>query len=152
MSLEGYTDSDWAGCRRSRRSTSGGAILHGGHLIHHWSRTQSVISLSSCEAELNAALKMGSELIGLCQTCREQGVLLDAVVIGDCAPLKGLLERKGNGRVKHLELKQLWLQEKVRAKIIAFVQVPRELNPSDAMTHHWTIAEGLSHFGKLSLS
>ena len=55
--LEGYTDSDWAGCRRTRRSTSGGAIFHGSHLVHHWSRTQSIIALSSAEARLNAMLK-----------------------------------------------------------------------------------------------
>ena len=35
--LDGYTDSDWAGCKRTRRSTSGGVVLHGSHLIHHHS-------------------------------------------------------------------------------------------------------------------
>ena len=37
--LIGHSDSDWAGCPRSRRSTSGGGIQWGGHLITHWSRT-----------------------------------------------------------------------------------------------------------------
>ncbi len=151
-SLEGFSDSDWAGCRRTRRSTSGGAIMHGSHLIHHWSRTQAVISLSSCEAELNAALKMGSEMIGMVQTCKEWGVGLLGNVVGDCAPLKGLLERRGTGRVKHLELRQLWMQEKIKNKSLRFVKVPREKNPSDAMTHHWSKAEGAKHFPKLNLA
>ena len=36
-----YTDSDWAGCVRTRKSTSGGTMLLGSHCVQHWSRTQS---------------------------------------------------------------------------------------------------------------
>ena len=35
--LTGYTDSDWASCKLTRRSTSGGAIQHGSHLLLHYS-------------------------------------------------------------------------------------------------------------------
>ena len=94
---------------------------------------------------------MGSEIIGMTQTCREMGVDLEGIVLGDCAPLKGLLERRGTGRVKHLELRQLWMQEKIKTKVLKFVKVPRERNPSDAMTHHWTKAEAANHFSKLNL-
>ena len=31
--VTGYSDSDWAGCRVTRKSTSGGAIMIGGHFI-----------------------------------------------------------------------------------------------------------------------
>ena len=41
-----YADSNWAGCRETRKSTSGAAFLHGGHVIEHYSRTQSTIALS----------------------------------------------------------------------------------------------------------
>ena len=149
--LDGHADSDWAGCRKTRRSTSGGAIMHGMHLVAHWSRTQVGVALSSCEAELNASLKMGSEIIGLVQTLREWGVYLDARILGDSSPLQGLLERRGVGRIKHLAMKQLWLQGKVREKTVSFEKVPRENNPSDAMTHHWTKAEGLKHFCRLGV-
>ena len=46
------TDSDWAGCRRTRRSTSGGCIHRGLHMLKFWSKTQAVVALSSAEAEI----------------------------------------------------------------------------------------------------
>ena len=49
-----YTDSDWAGCRLTRRSTSGWAIFMGKHVLQSACRLQKVVALSSGEAELCA--------------------------------------------------------------------------------------------------
>ena len=38
--IDGLSDSDWAGCRRTARSTSGGATMFGHHLLKSWSATQ----------------------------------------------------------------------------------------------------------------
>ena len=125
--------------------------MHGQHLIMHWSRTQACVALSSCEAELNAGVKMTSELLGLVLAFSELGVRYEAEVRGDCSPMQGVSERRGVGKVKHLCLKQLWMQEKVRDKSVKFMKIPRDDNPSDAMTHHWTRVEGNNHFGGLSV-
>ena len=45
--IDVYTDTDWAGCPRTRKSTSGGCIMLWRHTIKPWSSTQSSISLSS---------------------------------------------------------------------------------------------------------
>ena len=42
-----WTDTDYAGCKRTRKSTSGGVVLWGSHLIKSWSKTQTVVALSS---------------------------------------------------------------------------------------------------------
>ena len=49
--VEVYSDTDWAGCIKTRKSTSGGCLMMGGHLLKSWSSTQGVVSLSSGEAE-----------------------------------------------------------------------------------------------------
>ena len=61
MHMELYTDSDWAGCRRTRRSTSGGAIKIGMHCVKTWSSTQMPLALSSAEAEYYAMVDGGDE-------------------------------------------------------------------------------------------
>ena len=52
-----YVDSDWAACRSTGRSTSGGALTLGYHTIKTWSTTQAVVAMSSGEAELYALTK-----------------------------------------------------------------------------------------------
>ena len=52
-----FVDSNWAGCRKSRKPTSGGIIFFGDVAVRAWSGNQAVIALSSGEAEYYAALK-----------------------------------------------------------------------------------------------
>ena len=49
--LRVFVDSDWAGCRRTRKSTNGGCLVLGGACLKLWSTTQAVLALSSGEAE-----------------------------------------------------------------------------------------------------
>ena len=55
--LDVYVDSDWAGCATTRKSTNGGAIVWNGACLKTWSTTQTVVALSSGEAEYFAAVK-----------------------------------------------------------------------------------------------
>ena len=54
------TDSNRAGCKATRKSTSGAPFLHGKHLIKAYSRTQTNIALSSAEAERYATVAAAS--------------------------------------------------------------------------------------------
>ena len=137
-----YTDSDWAGCTRTRRSTSGGIILLGSHLVMHWSRTQQTVALSSCEAELNAMNKGGTEGLGLKHLLESCGVSVPVVLRTDASAAKGVVERAGAGKVKHLSVKQLWAQDQVARGALHVAKVPRAYNASDLLTHHWMEAEG----------
>ena len=71
--VKGYSDSDWAGCKRAARSTSGGVIMRGDHHIKSWSVTQKRVTLSSAEAELGALVKTSTEVIGILQMAEGLG-------------------------------------------------------------------------------
>ena len=49
--VEAFNDSDWAGCLGTRISTSGGVMTIASGLVKSWSGMQSMIALSSGEAE-----------------------------------------------------------------------------------------------------
>jgi len=51
LSVEGYTDVDWAGNVSERKSTSGYFTFVGGNLVTWKSKKQKVVDLSSAEAE-----------------------------------------------------------------------------------------------------
>ena len=118
--------------------------------MQHWSRTQSTIALSSAEAELNAILKMGQEMLGIRELLKEMGVNKELVINCDSSAAKGILSRRGSGKVKHLQVRQLWLQEKIGKKVIALEKIPRSQNTGDALTPHWTRAASVKHLRRMS--
>ena len=149
VQLVAQVDSDWAGCTRTRRSTSGGALSVGKHCLVHWSRTRASVALSSGEAELNGALKGGCELLGAQHLCTDFGLHVGLEMHGDSAACRGVLHREGVGWMKHVEVKQMWLQGHIASGKIRFRQVPREQNTVDAFTKHWT-SDAAKHFAGIS--
>jgi hypothetical protein len=141
-----YTDSDWGGCERTRKSTTGGVAMKGTHCVAQWSRTQQLVALSSAEAELNASVRAGQEGLGMVHFSEELGAAHSAEVLGDSSAAYGINMRVGSGRVKHLSIRQLWLQERVALGFLTCKKIPREVNCADAMTHHWSPKEARIHF------
>ena len=74
------TDADWAGCRRARKSTSGGSISRGDHCIKTWSKTQAVIAKSSAESELYGVVRGACEGLGMKTLCEDLGESLRIVL------------------------------------------------------------------------
>ena len=149
--LLAYSDADWGGGPRTRRSTSGGFILSGNHLLAFWSRTQQCVALSSCEAEVNALIKAGTEGLGVRIMMQQCGEDLPLELRTDASAAQGLCARQGAGRVKHLSVRQLWAQEREAAGDFQIKKLPREENVSDMMTHHWSEADGRKFLPVISM-
>ena len=111
--VNGFSDSDWAGCRRTARSTSGGALMSGAHLLKSLSSTQKNVTLSSAEAELVAAVKTCSECTGMSQFATDWGLHLSGHVHVDSLAAIGVARRRGNGKLRHERVGTLWIQELV---------------------------------------
>ena len=141
-SLTVFTDSDWGGDVKSRKSTSGGCILRGVHLLGHWCRTQQAIALSSCEAELNGICKAATEGLGARNMTLEMGLDEELEIRTDASAAVGVVQRQGAGKIKHLEVKQLWVQEQEKKGNLLMTKIPRGVNWADLLTHHWSSIEG----------
>ena len=125
-------------------------FLWGGHLITHWSRTQTVIALSSGEAELNAMLKAASEGLNVKHIMEEVGYDMGLHLRGDSSASHGTLSRLGTGKVKHLQTRQLWLQEQVSQGQITFQKIARSNNWADILTHSWLTSDEY-HFWEMGV-
>ena len=103
------------------------------------------LSLSSCEAEVNALNQGGTEGLGLAHLVQECGLPVQLQLKTDASAALGVCEHVGAGKVKHLTIKQLWAQDRVAQGDMAIAKVPRNQNMSDLLIHHWTTAEGQQH-------
>ena len=107
--IESWSDSNWAGCLETRKSTSGGMLKIGSHITKGWSTTQSVIALSSGEAEFYAIVKSGSQALGMKAMAKDLGQDYKIEVITEASAAKGISMRRGIGQVRHIEVNQLWI-------------------------------------------
>ena len=98
-----YTDTDWAGCPRTRKSTSGGCVLLGAHAIKTWSSTQSSVALPSGEAEFNGVVKGAGIGLGYQGLLRDLGQDIPVRVWTDSSASIGICSRQGLGKLRHLD-------------------------------------------------
>ena len=74
LTLEAYSDADWAGDPTDRRSTIGYCFLLGDSLISWKNKKQTVVARSSTEAEYRALAATTAELIWLRWLLQDLGV------------------------------------------------------------------------------
>ena len=133
--VECYTDADWAGCRTSRKSTSAMALFVNSVFLMSASRSQKALALSSCESEYTAMVGGAADMLYV-------GAALEFLsgeepslhLFCDSSSARQLAARKGCGKIRHLQLKLLWLQDKIAASAFQLHPVPTKDNLSDLMT------------------
>ena len=99
-------------------------MLNGAYLFES-SRSQRVVSLSSCEAELHALMSTLCDAIFL-RRCLQlfTGAVIDHFLFTDSSSARQLAMRQGTGKVKHLSGKILWVQQWVMEGKIVLIQIP----------------------------
>ena len=134
--LDTYTDTDWAGCPRTRKSTSGGCVLLGRHTIKHWSSTQAGVTLSSGEAEFQGVVRGAGMGLGYQALLQDFGLDVPLRVWTDSSAAIGICSRQGLGKLRHLDTHTLWLQQAVRSSRLELRKVLGASNPADLFTKH----------------
>ena len=131
-----FTDSDWAGCAKTAKSTSGGIVCIGEHVIKTYSRQQRVIALSSAEAELYAMVAASAESLAVIAYAKDMGIGMIGEVYVDSSAALGISQRCGIGKVRHLRTQGLWVQEARLTGRLAYRKVLGTKNPADVLTKH----------------
>ena len=144
----------WAGCHKTRRSTSGSLVQVLDCSVIHTSRTQATVALSSGEAELYA---IGQ---GINEALFVKNIILEAefdrkvniaTYTGSTAG-KSMATRFGVGkRTKHVELRYFYMQNLISAGMLQLRKIHTSAIPADVFTKY-NSAEILGNLiGKLGL-
>ena len=132
-----YTDADHAGCPDTGRSTSGYVIKMGTGAISWSSRLQSIVALSTTEAEFVAAVSAGQEMLWLRNLLTEFGFDVSAASrlrIDNLSALSVAKNPEHHGRMKHLDLRFYWLRDEVAKGRIEVEHLRMSDMPADILT------------------
>ena len=133
-----FVDSDYA-ADESRRSTMGCLVMLNGGPVSWFSILGKTVALSTCEAEINAAVAAAKEAVHLARMLQDLGVSRGDVPIQIAEDNAAAIAQAGSGirnvrKAKHYEVRLAFLQQLVLSKEIEFRYCPTDLQLADFLT------------------
>ena len=133
-----FADSDYA-ADESRRSTMGGIIMQNGGPISWFSILGKTVALSTCEAEINAAVTAAKDAIHLNNLLHDLGLSCDNKPIQIAEDNSAAIAQAAAGiravrKAKHYEVRLRFLQDLVALKSIEFIYCPTDIQLADLLT------------------
>ena len=151
LSLAAFSDSDYAGDKERFKSTTGYAILLSGCLTSWSSKLQSVVSLSTAQAETNAAVDCLREVKFQSHILNEMGIeqKLTPILIDNRATIDRMMRNTPTPTTKHEGIRSSWLHEAVMDEGVVWpFFVKTDDNVADLFTKG-TVKGGITQFKKL---
>ena len=110
--------------------------MRGEHCIKFWSKTQASVVLSTAEAELAALVKGACEAKGIASiikdmTNKESGKI---GIYTDASAAIGMVQRQGAGKVRHIDVGMLWIQQHQKQEEVQVEKGDGRYNPADMFT------------------
>ena len=135
--LVGYSDSDWAGCLESRKSTSGYVFLLGNSVISWASKKQPVVALSTTEAEYIALCLAAQEAVWLRRLLKSvQLEQKEATKI--CEDNQGAISISKNPRdtqrTKHIDIRFHFVRESIHKNVLTIEKCESRDQIADTLT------------------
>ena len=90
-----------------------------------------MIALSSGESEFYGIFKGTSCLLGLISIVADLGKICEATLYTDATAGKGIAQRRGAGKVRHLDTQFLWVQQKLGQQKFQLKKVKGTENTAD---------------------
>jgi len=134
--LVGYSDSDYAGCKVDRKSTSEGCHLLGRCLVSWSSKKQNSVALSTAEAEYIAAGSCCAQILYMVQTLLDYGIVLTKVPLlcDNESAVKLANNPVQHSRTKHIDIRHHFLRDHVAKNDIILESVRSEDQLADIFT------------------
>ncbi len=134
----GYTDSDWGGCRDSRKSTSGYLFMIAGGPVCWRSKKQTIVATSSCEAEYIASCSAAKEAVWLSRLVADLSGFDKPNSIKVFADNQGAIDSGKNQAItqrnKHIDIQYHYVRDVVALGKVEFVHCPTEDMLADPLT------------------
>lgn len=143
LPLHAYTDSDWAGCAETRKSSSGEVIVLAGTVVETNSTTQAgVPATSSGEAEVRALTHCAQTCVYVKNLAQEDfGLKIDVPRVWcDSSAALQAAKRIGLGKMRHIAVGHMYIQELVRTKQVIIGKIDGKQNPANTLTKHLATA------------
>lgn len=137
-----YTDADWAGDHEKRRSTSGLATFLNTAAISFKAQQQSVVAISTTEAELMASTLAVVDLIWIDRFLTELKISLKEkplLLIDNQSALKLIKNPEFHPRTKHIDIRYYFAREKYEEKLFELEYVSSEKQKADMFTKPLTV-------------
>ena len=83
-----------------------------------------------------ALVRASSEAIGIAQVAAGWGTQLNCAVHVDSSAALAVTARRGNGRLRHVRIGHLWVQEVASEGEVSYQKVAGLVNPADLLTKH----------------
>ena len=134
--LLGVCDSDLAGCPDTRMSHTGLGVFMAGGLVARRSVRQTVVALSSTEAEYMSTTELLKEVIYLIQILVQMGVKLDkpTEIFQDNQGCVAMSKNTLTKRSKHIDIKYHFIRQKVAEKVVNVTWIKTKNQIADIFT------------------
>ena len=122
-----YTDSSHGDCVDTGRSTAGYVTMMAGGAIGWYSKLQTIVALSTTEAEYMAAVEVGKEIAWMRNILGEFGYPVtkaSTLKMDNQSAITVSKNPEHHGRMKHLDLRFHWLRNKVDEGVIQPEYIP----------------------------
>ena len=145
--VKGFSDSDWAGDKETRKSVSGFILFLNSVPILWRSKSQQCVSLSSAEAEFIAASEMVKEIVFVVQVLLTLGIPVKTPVVCAIDNMGAIFMTENpnsQGRTRHIDTRYSYIKD-LNGTLIEVTFVKSEDNLSDGFTKNVSGEIYMSH-------